>query len=176
MYLADLRKRLTRFCADFGNRPVASITVEELDNWLRNLPLSPKSRANFRANVGVLFSYATKRRMLDSNPVLHTTKPKLVDNPPGIFTVDELRALLDAATRTAPDVVPMLTIGAFTGLRDAEVRRLQWSEINLQRGFVEVKAAKAKSARRRLVPIQPNLARWLAPYSANKGMVLPVNA
>src|SRR5262245_24332180 len=65
MYLADLRKRLARFCQDFGKRPIASITVEEVDNWLRDLPLSPKSRANFRANIGVLFSYATKRRMLD---------------------------------------------------------------------------------------------------------------
>jgi hypothetical protein len=27
--------------------------------------------------------------MLDSNPVLHTAKPKLIDRPPDIFTVDE---------------------------------------------------------------------------------------
>ena len=42
MYLADLRKRLARFRADFGNRPIAAITIEELDNWLRDLPLSTK--------------------------------------------------------------------------------------------------------------------------------------
>lgn len=174
-YLKSLTFWLERFCQDFGSRPIAAITVEDLDNYFRAFPGSPKSRANFRANVGVLFSYATKRRMLDSNPVLHTSKPKLLDNPPGIFTVDELHALLDAACRIAPDMVPMLAIGAFTGLRDAEVRRLHWSEINLQRGFVEVKAAKAKSARRRLVPIPPNLARWLAPHTA-RGAVVPVNA
>ncbi|HEU5248113.1 MAG TPA: hypothetical protein VFU09_13575, partial [Candidatus Udaeobacter sp.] len=60
-YLADLRKRLTRFCQDFGSRSIASIAVDELDNWLRDLPLSPKSRANYRANIGVLFSYAEQR-------------------------------------------------------------------------------------------------------------------
>ena len=37
MYLADLRKRLDRFGRDFGDRPIAAITVEELDDWLRNL-------------------------------------------------------------------------------------------------------------------------------------------
>src|SRR5262249_53992309 len=89
-YLADLRKRFGHFSRDFGNRPIASITVEEIDDWLRNLELAPKSRANYRANLGVLFSYAVRRRRLDSNPVLHTAKPKLPDNPPEIFKVDEL--------------------------------------------------------------------------------------
>ena len=55
-YIDDLKKRLARFCADFGERKIAEITVEHLDNWLRALPGSPKSRANYRANVGVLFS------------------------------------------------------------------------------------------------------------------------
>ncbi len=137
-YLDDLQLRLRRFCRDFGNRPIAGITVEELDNWLRNLDGSPKSRSNYRANVSVMFGYAAKRRMLDFNP----------------------------------DVVPMLAIGAFAGLREAEIKRLDWSEIDLARGHIEIKAAKAKSARRRIVPIQPNLAAWLRPYAGLSGRVV----
>jgi integrase len=176
MYLADLRKRLARFCADFGNRPIAAITIEELDNWLRDLPLSPKSRSNFRANIGVLFSYASNRRIIDLNPIVHTAKPRLADLPPEIFTVDELRALLEAANRVAPDVLPMIAIGAFAGLREAEIQRLDWSEVDLARGHIEVKAAKAKSARRRIVQMQPNLAAWLQPYSGMTGRVVPAGA
>jgi hypothetical protein len=112
IYLRDLRNLLAIFSRDFGDRSIAGITVEELDNWLRALPGSPKTRVNFRANIGVLFGHATRRRMIDTNPVLHTAKPKLPDNPPEIFTVDELRTLLEAANRVAPDVVPMLAIGA----------------------------------------------------------------
>jgi integrase len=175
-YLSDLKIRLARFCRDFGNRPIAGVTVEELDNWLRSLEGSPKSRANYRANVGVLFSYATKRRMLESNPILHTAKPKLPDNPPEIFTVDELRALLEAANHIAPEVVPMLAIGAFAGVRAAEIKRLDWHEIDLARGHIEIKSAKAKSARRRIIQIQPNLADWLRPYAAMKGSVVPEGA
>lgn len=176
MYIADLRKRLARFCQDFGDRPIASVTVEELDNWLRNLDCAPKSRANFRANVGVLFSYAERRRIIDSNPILRTARPKLPNNPPEIFRVDELRALLDAASRRFPDLLPVLAIGAFAGLRDAEIKRLEWSEIDLVRGFIEVKASKAKTARRRIIQIQPNLAEWLRPYREMCGAVVPVNA
>jgi integrase len=174
-YIGDLKKRLARFCADFGKRKIAGITVEELDNWLRALPGSPKSRANYRANIGVLFSYATKRRMLDSNPIAHTAKPKLPDNPPEIFAVDELQSLLEAAQRIAPDVLPMLAIGAFSGLRDAEIKRLDWSEVDHKRGHIEVKARKAKSARRRIVEMQPNLREWLRPYVSMTGAVVPAN-
>jgi integrase len=174
-YIDDLKKRLSRFGADFGARKIAGITVEELDNWLRALPCSPKSRANYRANIGVLFSYATKRRMLDSNPIAHTAKPKLPDNPPEIFTVDELQSLLEAAQRTAPDVLPMLAIGGFSGLRDAEIKRLDWSEVDQKRGHIEVKARKAKSARRRIVEMQPNLREWLRPYAEMTGAVAAVN-
>jgi integrase len=176
MYVADLKKRLARFCADFGERPIAAITVEELDDWLRNLDYSPKSRANFRANVGVLFSYAERRRMIDSNPILRTARPKLIDLPPEIFAVDELAALLNAASSRAPDVIPMLAIGAFAGLREAEIKRLDWSEVDQRRGHIEVKSSKAKSARRRLVEIQPNLREWLTPYAGMTGSVVPVNA
>jgi len=55
-----------------------------------------------------------------------------------------LHALLEAAQRVAPDVLPMLAFGAFAGLRDAEIKRLDWNEVNLSRGFVDVKAAKAR--------------------------------
>jgi Site-specific recombinase XerD len=174
-YIGDLKKRFARFSADFGDRKIAGITVEELDTWLRSLPGSPKSRANYRANVGVLFSYAERRRMIDSNPILHTARPKLPDNPPEIFVVDELRSLLEAAQRTAPDVLPMLTIGAFSGLRDAEIKRLDWSEVDQKRGYIEVKAQKAKSARRRIVEMQPNLREWLRPYAEMTGGVVPAN-
>jgi len=173
IYLRDLRNLLAIFARDFGNRPIAGITVDELDNWLRALPGSPVTRANFRANLSVLFGSAAKRRILDFNPVLQTEKPKLPENPPEIFTVDELRSLLEAATRIAPDVLPMLAIGAFAGVRDAEIKRLDWQEIDLVRGHIEIKGAKAKSARRRIIPIQANLAAWLRPYNAMKGRLLP---
>src|SRR6266550_4404102 len=176
IYLRDLRNILAIFVRDFGSRAVAGITVEELDNWLRALPGSPKTRTNFRANIGVLFSLARQRRIITENPIEFTAKPKLPDNPPEVLTVNELQGLLEAAQRTAPDVLAMLSIGAFAGLRDAEIKRLDWSEVDLTRGHIEIKAAKSKSARRRIIPIQPNLAEWLRAYAAMKGSVVPEGA
>jgi integrase len=114
--------------------------------------------------------------VIDQNPVLRTAQPKLVDKPPEIFSVDELAALLGAATARAPDAVPMLAIGAFAGLREAEIKRLDWAEIDQRRGHIEIKSAKSKSARRRIVEMQPNLRDWLRPYARMNGAVVPVNS
>src|SRR5262249_54649857 len=136
VYLRDLRYRFNRFVQDFGTRPIAGITVDELDNWLRALPYSPQSRANYRNIIGLLFSHAESRGIIERNLISRTAKPKLVNRPPEIFATDELRALLDAANHVAADVVPMLAIGAFAGLREAEIQRLDWSEVDLAREHI----------------------------------------
>jgi integrase len=77
---------------------------------------------------------------------------------------------LQALLAEAPGgLLPALAIGAFAGLRTSEVLRLVWADIDLVRNFIHVAAAKAKSARRRLVPISPNLVQWLAPYAKSVG-------
>jgi integrase len=70
-------------------------------------------------------------------------------------------------------MVPFLAIGAFAGLRSAEIERLDWSEVHLAERFIEVKAAKAKTASRRIVPMSENLAKWLAPRAEKEGRVVP---
>jgi integrase len=70
----------------------------------------------------------------------------------------------------------MLAIGAFAGVREAEIKRLNWSEVDQRRGHIEIKSSKAKSARRRIVEIQPNLRDWLRPYAGMTDAVVPVNA
>jgi len=175
-YIADLGQKLRRFCQDFGDRPIAAMDVGEIDKWLRDLDCLPKSRAQYRANIGVLFSHAERLGMIDKNPVLRTAKPKLVDAPPEIFDVDELAALLNAAATRAPEVLPMLAIGAFAGVREGEIKRLDWSEVDQRRRHIEIKSSKAKSARRRIVEMQPNLREWLRPYAEMSGHVVPANS
>ena len=51
IYLRDLRNLLAIFSRDFGDRPIAGITVEELDNWLRALPGSPDCPGTRPSNV-----------------------------------------------------------------------------------------------------------------------------
>ena len=133
--------------------------------WIGKLRgLSPQSRHNYRGRLANLFGYAVKNNYVDSNPVKGIELERLVGAPPEIFRPDQLRMLLENANS---DVVPLLAIGAFAGLRSAELLRLEWKD--LERGSVRVEAAKAKSARRRVIKMSPNLAAWLAPYQGREG-------
>ena len=69
----------------------------------------------------------------------------------------------------------MLAIGAFAGVREAQIKRLNWSEVDQKRGHIEIKSSKAKSARRRIIEMQPNLREWLRLYAELTGSVVPVN-
>lgn len=169
-YLKDLRFRLKRFCDDFGQRTVASFQTLEIDDWLRGLGLAPQSRNNFRTVLGVFFQYGVDRGYASANPVLKTAKAKVVDSPVEILTPKQLKGLFEHAHT---ELVPYLAIGAFAGLRPAEIARLDWSEVRLDRGLIEVKAAKSKTAQRRLVKILPNLAQWLASCAKKQGPVTP---
>ena len=171
-YLDDLRLRLKRFADDFGSKVIAEITAREIDGWLRLLRVGPVTRNTFRRRLAVLFSFAVKRNYVAENPVSDVDRAKEVKPEVGILTPTETARLLESAE---PDTLPYWAIGAFAGLRRAEIERLHWTEVDLDGGFVEVKAAKSKTACRRLVPIQDNLRGWLAPYEGLEGPVCPSN-
>ena len=48
---------------------------------------------------------------------------------------------------------------------------MEWGEIDLQRGLINVSASKSKTAKRRLIQIAPNLADWLRPYAGRSGKI-----
>jgi integrase len=178
-YLSDLRSRLTQFSDSFDGKPVAEITVPQIDEWLRSLAdketgkrLSPVTRNNFRRVLIVAFNFAKENGYCVGNPAERSAKAKVIETAVGILTIDQTARLLESAPA---ELVPYVAIGAFAGLRRAELERLDWKEVDLQSGLIEVTASKAKSARRRFVKIQTNLAKWLQPYAQLSGNVTPAN-
>jgi integrase len=176
-YLSDLRSRLTNFATHFDGRPVSEITAAEVDQWLRSLtdsqtgsPLAGTTRNNFRRVLIVAFNFARDHGYCVSNPAAKSARAKVIEAAAGILSVDELSHLLESADE---DLLPYIAIGAFAGLRRAELERLDWKEVDLADGLIEVTAKKAKSARRRFVKIKPNLALWLKPYANARGNVTP---
>jgi hypothetical protein len=150
-YLSDLRSRLTQFSDAFDGKPVAEITSPQIDEWLRSLSdrqtgnrLSPVTRNNFRRVLIVAFNFALGRGYCVGNPAEQSAKAKEIQSAVGILTVDQTARLLESA---AQELLPYIAIGAFAGLRRAELERLDWQEVDLQSGLIEVTASKAKSAR-----------------------------
>jgi integrase len=174
-YIDDLDNRLERFADKFVGPGIADLATAEMQQWLNGLGLGHRGRNNFRATIVALFNFAKSRGYLPKNQPTEAdglSKAKGEEAPIGIFTPDELSKLLSHADES---LVPYYSIGAFAGLRTAELQRLIWSEIKLEQGYIEVTAKKAKTAQRRLVPIQPNLALWLQPYVEPSGRVFKLS-
>jgi integrase len=171
-YLGDLRVRLGRFVLSFGEEMIAGISASRIDEWLRRLGVGAVTRNTFRRRLAVLFSFAKRRGYVTENPIANVERAKEREVEIEILSVGQVARLLESASS---DMLPFWAIGAFAGLRRAEIERLAWSEIDFDASVIEVKASKSKTASRRLVTIQPNLSEWLAPYHACVGRVCPVN-
>ena len=196
-YLSDLKARLRRFSESFHDRPIASITAGDINEWLRSLAVQPGTRNSIRLRLGVLFSYAIERGWCQGNPIPGVKKLK-TSVTVGILSPEEFAKVLEAAR---DETLPYWLLGGFAGLRRAEIERLEWKDIRFDlkkhhafsnavaggdkaaiakaekewqcSALIEVPALKAKTASRRFVQIQDNLAAWLEPYIGRTGKVCP---
>ena len=169
-YIGDLNARLNRFAKDFSV-DVGSVTTADIARWLDDLRVAPQTAKNFRTIIGTLFSFAESRGYIfkGGNPVAGVERiTTQADGVIEIYAPQEISAMLLAAPK---DFLPMVALGAFGGLRTAEIQRLEWSNVDLAGGYIHISASQAKTASRRLVPIAPNLAKWLAPYAGQRGKV-----
>jgi integrase len=167
-YIETLRTYLNRFADSFQTN-IGSISTGAIALWLDSLKIGPRSRNNVRQAVVTLFNFARRRGYLPKGETTEAADVETVQDHDGeiaILTPDQLKKLLG---KSKPVYQLYFALAAFTGIRSAELLRLEWGEINLEKGHIEVKARKAKTATRRLVPIHPNLAKWLAPYRVCTG-------
>lgn len=183
-YTDELRTRLGRFAKAF-EVPINSVTGNQIAAWIAGLQVAGRTQNNFRRVVGTLFKFAKRRGYLprDWDEMGAVERPEDGSGEIEIFTPAEIRKIFDAClqtvkerkvVRTREEMVPYLAIAAFAGLRAQEIKRLDWSEVHLTgpEKFIEVKASKAKTASRRIVPITENLAAWLARYAQPSGPVV----
>jgi integrase len=169
-YIETLRSHLLRFAAVFHN-PIVVIKTAEIERWLREQKVGGRARNNIRGSVVTLFHFARKQGDLPKGSPTEAddvAKAKDRGGNIGILSPSDLALLM----KRAPERVRLfVAIGAFTGMRSSEILRLDWDDVNFERSFITVAAEKAKTATRRLVPMQPNLMQWLAPYHGRRGAI-----
>ena len=159
-HLAQLRSVLNRFATAHPGQ-ILDITSSDIDAWLRGLNVSPSSRNSMLLYVNILFSFALEQNYLPEGKPIASSQLRKVKVKSGdieIFTAAEFRKVIHAAP---VHLIPLLSISAFAGIRSAELARLNWSAVDLDRRLIEIRADQAKTASRRLVPISDNLAAWL---------------
>ncbi|MEI6194316.1 MAG: site-specific integrase [Verrucomicrobiota bacterium] len=171
--LKQLANVLDRLAISF-NQEVHTITPKLIADYLTALALAERTRRNHRDVIGffnrwlVLRGYLVKGTdWLEGVQNYSARKLGVIST----YTADEMRRLIAAAD---DKILPMIVIGGFAGLRHAEIARLHWQDIDLEEGFIEVKAENAKTDTRRIVPLKPNLKAFLLPLAKKSGKVISV--
>lgn len=173
-HLEAIARKLERLREALGSLPAVGVTAADVAPLIYSEQTHGSQRHSRAIFTGV-FTHAMRMGWLQANPVA-TLKPqrKPPTDPPAVFTPEEAAEWLCCVAAHAPACLAGWAVAMFAGLRRAEVERLDWQEVKLSRGFVEVTAAKAKTGNRRLVEIQPNLAAILEPL-AGEGRVFPLS-
>jgi hypothetical protein len=151
VYLADLRYRLGVFKEGF-HCDVSALVPDDVATFFDGLSLSPRSHNNFALALRTFFRFAQRHGWLSKQVDLLERVERRSEKraPAQIFTPSELATILGNAS---PLIATCIALGAFGGLRSAEILRLEWSDTERHPGFIEVAAHKAKTATRRIVDV-----------------------
>lgn len=164
-----------KLLAGFPGATLADINRESLAAWLAGLDCSASTKNTVRQDLVTLWTFAIKNGWAETNvpQALDETDDDL-DNV-SVIRPRDLAALLHHAQG---HVRAFVALGAFSGLRTAEIARLDWQDIDLEEGRIEISRAVAKRTRsraRRVAPIPENAAAWLAGVAKPSGPVIEAN-
>jgi site-specific recombinase XerD len=158
-YLRTLRASINRFLINRREKQISNISTAEIQEYINCNGWANATKRSYLVDVRTLFAFAVKRKYLAENPAMAVDMPKTDEKPPGILTVTQAEKLLATCLDNAPDNLAVIVLSLFAGIRRAEAEKIQWDEIGDE--FIEIKPEKAKTRRRRLVPISSQLCAWL---------------
>jgi integrase len=184
-HLSALKNRLKRFVSYFDkDEPAGSVTTEGVEKAMASMRaggMAPQTVKGTREAAHGLFAWAQKRKLVTRNPVADADAPKVIQGEVGVITASQLKKLLRAALKRQPRAVPALAVWAFCGVRRAEVTRLRFDDMDLERKELRVSAKVGKKGRGkvRYVPIPLALLEWLKAAKAagveSVGKIVPGN-
>jgi integrase len=141
---------------EFGARPAGEIDDREWQTWVDRLSREGLSRSRIANHLAVgraIYGWASRptRRLVERNPLVGVELPPN-DEKPGtrVANADEAAALI--AVLDPADTVPY-KLALYAGLRRAEIKRLDWPDVELDGYRLVVRKAKSQAGTGRRPPI-----------------------
>jgi len=143
----DESYRLNCVAEHFKGRNLASIERADIERLLLGLAergLKPASRNRNLAQIRRLFERAIDLRYLEENPCHRMRQLREEERPVPVLSLEEQAVLLDACH---PRIRDLVLTALDTGCREGELLRLEWADVDLDRGYLTVRASKNKKSR-----------------------------
>ena len=160
--------RAKRLLAFFGERQAASITLEDVDRYRRHRanqttvrkgPPAPKTRNNEVELLRRILHFAVERKLLRSNPIA-TVRMEPEDNiRQVVIKPDVLHRILAAAK---PLLRAFVLVAYDSGMRRREIVNLRWSQVDRERGLIDLAATDTKTRHARTTILSARALKALA--------------
>ena len=170
--MRELRDMLGRFCVDMGGLTIAEVTTDDIRAWIQRRGYHGQTQRKYITKIRGIWAYAIRKGMAAANPAMAIDMPGMDETAIRIMTPDQVAAIMRAACAAQDGaMVPYLAIGIFAGLRpERELTGLGAADIRLGHGVIHVGSGSSKLRAQRLVPIEPNLTRWLMAYPLGRSV------
>jgi integrase len=111
----------------WGNCLLEQVKPVNVEEWLRSLPLAPKSKVNIRSLFHLIYVRARRWELTDCNPIDLVRQSAGRKAIPRTLSTREIGLLLP---HLAEPYRTMVLVAACLGLRVSEIIGLQWGDFN----------------------------------------------
>lgn len=170
-YTRSLRQTKNRL-APLHGRKLNIVTPAMIEGAIASMKPSVR---NFTLRIlGGLFMLGIKRGWCSDNPVKRVDMAHREATEIKVYSPKEVATIMETVAEHAPELIPTYALLFFTGIRLAEVQRLEWSAVDQKEKFLKLPAAITKTKRTRHVDLSKNALAWLAPHVKACGKVVPL--
>lgn len=176
-HVHDTKRVLNLLCDCVGRKPIEFVNAEEVERVI-NLPTAAATQANYFAALHAFFQACEDFEKIKRNPMRALEKPKARPRR-NILTPDQMRDVLDQREQMEPWLFAAILISGFTGVRSAEVLRMNWDDIDTKSRQIHIREDVAKQTNSdgyddRIIDFEPQLTRRVKFLKGN-GKLVPVD-
>lgn len=117
--------------------------------------------------IKTFLTWAVRSNKLSKNPIAYMERYKIDEKEPRFLKQEEVRAVLQKAAETRIYLVVAMAI--YTGMRQGEILRLDWKDIDFEGKSIIVKFSKPGKFRK--IPLHSDLAAILKAHRKDDGLI-----
>jgi integrase len=154
---------------------------KDLEAFRLSLPATARTRNNYRAALVAFGHFLVHKGYTEINPALALTRLKEDEPIPKALGREQVKRALAVAGTGGPKTMALITTLLYVGLRRAELRTLQWRQLNLDEKDVWIRVT-GKGRKQRDIPVPAPAVKalrawrrecpdpeWVWPSSQNQG-------
>jgi integrase len=130
------------FASLFSDTPLAQITTWQIEKWKAEAckRLNPVTVNRRLTVIKHMFKKAIEWDLLKSNPATSVKRFPVTSERTRFLSQDEIQKLVAECEKqiTSPWLLPVVTLALNTGMRQGELLKLKWENINLERGSITI--------------------------------------